>query len=120
MSGAALPARSAAHPGGPVTESFSASGFRDSLRGGTRFICYWVEHRPRWWSRRPWAVLLDYSGGNIHDQGALMGWFRTLEEANAHAARLWQQVEADHAEAVAYRERRRKEAAEFERRTEPK
>lgn len=102
----------AEHEPPAVTAMFGASGFMDSLRGGRRFIGYRVERRPRWWSRRPWVVLLDYDGGRIHDRAVPVGWYRTLDEANAAAARSWRQVEADHAQALAHQEQRRRDREE--------
>ena len=78
------------------SEPFRAGGRRNSWGGGWRHVRFEVEHRPRWYRRRPWFVLMDYSGHGFSDRDVVCSRHRTMAEANAEAARMWADIEADH------------------------
>lgn len=77
-------------------DPFNARGGRNSWQGGWRHIAYYVEHRPKWWRRKPWWVLMDYMGSGFSDRGVVCSRHRTMAEANARAAESWADIEADH------------------------
>ncbi len=79
-----------------MEQAFRAGGHRNSWQGGWRRISFRVVHRPRWYRRRPWFVLIDYVGGGFSDRDVVCSKHRTIEEANAEAAHAWAEVEADH------------------------
>lgn len=68
----------------------------NSTVGGRRFIRFKVVHRPRWWRRRSWVVLMDYTCDTFVDHDVPTSHHHTLTEANSAASAAWLEVVADH------------------------